>query len=125
MADLVITSRFQLSKDGLSFDSGTIRKEVSLTSGVHLVKTVIVGTSEEDVDLGDIALPAIVVMQLITEDVNVTYGPKISGPAIETAGKLTNDRPFAHIGLESGDTLRVIASAAGTKLQLFAFEAAS
>ena len=120
MADLVITRRYQLSKDGITFDSGTIRDEIDLSSGRFVKKIVVVGTSEEDIDLTDITLPAIVTLRLITADVTVTYGPKISGPAIETLAKLSNDRKNAEIGLESGETLRVVASAANTEIEVFA-----
>lgn len=79
-----------------------------------------VGTSEEDLSLGDISTPGVIGL-LNTDTTNyVQIGPK-SGGAMVPIIKLKPGEP-AFFRLDSGVTLRAVANAAACKVMVWALE---
>lgn len=81
-----------------------------------------VGTSEEDLSLGDIVAPGLVCLLNLDPTNFVKYGPKTGAGAMQELGRLINGEPaILRLG-PSGVTLRWVADTAACKVQVFALE---
>ena len=79
-----------------------------------------VGTSEEDVPIGDVATLGWLVMKNLDDTNYVTWGPKSAG-AMVAVGRLEPGEP-AVFRLEPGITLRWVADTAEVKVDLRIYE---
>lgn len=82
---------------------------------------VVVGTSEEDLDLGDISTPGIVAFKNLDSTNYVTYGPNNSGSMVAFGRLEPGETHVIRLG-PSGVTLRWQANTAAVKVQVFALE---
>lgn len=101
-----------------SFVPGTLQLNQSAI-GAH-APIVKVGTSEEDLAVGDIATPGVIVLQNLDATNYITYGPK-SGGAMVAAGRL-NPGEVHCFRLDPGATLRWKANAAEAKAKVLLLE---
>ena len=84
--------------------------------------TVLVGTSEEDLTIGDVATPGRVVLFNLDPTNYVTYGPKNGSAAMEAFGRIPPGE-YADFRLApSGVTIRWQANSAPVKIQVKVLE---
>lgn len=79
-----------------------------------------IGTSEEDIDVGDVATLGWMVLRNIDTTNYVTYGPK-SGGVMVPFGRIEAGEP-ATLRLEPGITIRAQADTAAVKLDVRIYE---
>lgn len=88
--------------------------------GAH-APVVIVGTSEADLDFGDLATPGVICLRNLDADNYVTYGPSSGGSMVGFLELPPGD--VARLRLSrTGPTWRWIADTAPVKVQVFALE---
>ena len=101
-----------------TFAPGTI--QITQTAqGAHS-PVVSVGTSEEDLSVGDISTLGVLCLRNLDSANYVQWGPK-SGGAMVAVGRLKAGE-VAYIRLEPGITLRWIANTAAVKVQVMLLE---
>lgn len=81
---------------------------------------VIVGTSEEDMGIGDISTEGILIFQNLDSANYVTWGPK-SGGSMVACGQIKAGE-FAFFRMDSAATIRWIANTAAVKLRKILLE---
>lgn len=102
-----------------SFSPGSLSVDQAVR-GSH-ASTVSVGTSEEDLPVGDVATLGYLFLRNIDTTNYVTYGPK-SGGSMVAFGRIRAGE-VAMIRLEPGITLRWIANTAAVKVKALLLEA--
>lgn len=119
--EITLTSKAKVVNGSLTseFNPGTIQVTQSAL-GMH-APIVIVGTSEEDLAVGDISTPGILCMRNLDGTNYVDWGPK-SGGAMVAVGRLKPGE-VAMFRVGSGVTLRWIANTAPVKVQVWLLEA--
>lgn len=96
------------------FEPGAI--SVNQAAAESYAPTVVVGTSEEDLPVGDVATPGILVVYNLDSTNYVTYGPK-SGGSMVAMGQIKAGDPPHLIRLASGVTLRWVANGSPVKVK--------
>lgn len=82
---------------------------------------VVVGTSEEDLSVGDVSTPGILLLRNLDSTNYVDYGPK-SGGSMVAFGRLKAGE-VAQVRVGSSVTLRWVANTASVKVQVLLLEA--
>lgn len=96
------------------FNPGVIQIDQSTAFGSKV--GVEVGTSEEDLSLGDVATPGVIAIRNLDATNYITFGPK-SGGAMVALGKIEPGEVVL-VRLASGVTLRWQANTAACKAQV-------
>lgn len=119
--EITVLNRVTLAKGShkARFDPGVVQITQTGVGGHSPV--VSVGTSEEDLSLGDITTPGLVCLLNLDTANFVKYGPK-SGSDMVEFGRLKPGEPTTLRLGPSGVTLRWIADTAPCKIQVMALE---
>lgn len=107
-------------EQSLAFGSNTADSVVQTGQGTH-AGVAVVGTSEEDLGIGDISTLGYLYIKNLDSTNFITYGPKSGGVMIDF-GRLRAGE-HAVIRLEPGITLRWVADTANVKVEFLLMEA--
>lgn len=83
----------------------------------------IIGTTEEDIDLGSIVTVGFAVLMCLDEDNFVTYGPKDGSGNMTAFGRLRPGDPPSFVRLEPGLIIRAVADTAPAQIFVRVYEA--
>ena len=96
------------------FESGQLAIDQA-TQGLHAT-VVSVGTSEEDMPVGDVATPGVLCIRNLDATNYITYGPKSAGSMVAVGRLEPGDA--ALLRLDPAATIRWIANTAACKIQM-------
>lgn len=120
-SEITITTSVSVTKGNykLSFAPGTQRFDQT-AQGAH-EPVVSVGTSEEDMAVGDVAVPGWLILQNLDTTNYVTWGPK-SGGAMVAIGRIEPGETAVFRMAPSSATLRWLANTAACKVKMILLE---
>jgi hypothetical protein len=114
--ELTVSATLALTNGKLKERAETGALQVTQSVALSFSPTVIVGTSEEDLAIGDIATLGWVLLQNLDSANYVQWGPKSAG-AMVAIGRLKAGE-FALLRLEPGITLRWVANTAAVNVKI-------